>query len=58
MSNDNQNIRAAHYPLADAIPTQQLDAELAQLEAVQQKPFFSRIYGYMKLGGPVFIGAG
>lgn len=58
MSNDNQNIRAAHYPLADAIPTQQLDAELAQLEAVQQKPFFSRIYGYMKLGGPGFIGAG
>ncbi len=46
------------YPLADAIPQEQLDAELAQLEAIEKKPFFARILGYIRLGGPGFIGAG
>ena len=46
------------YPLADAIPQEQLDAEVAYLESLKGKPFFSRLWGYMKLGGPGFIGAG
>lgn len=46
------------YPLADAIPQEQLDAELKQLKEIEKKPFIMRILGYVKLGGPGFIGAG
>ena len=46
------------YPLADAIPQEQLDAELAELEKIEKQPFLRRLFGYMKLGGPGFIGAG
>jgi manganese transport protein len=52
----NEDIR--RYPLADAIPQEQLDAELAELEEIEGKPMVPRLLGYLKLGGPGFIGAG
>ena len=56
---EKDSLRApAHYPLADAIPQEQLDAEVALLEEIEKKPLLPRVAGYMKLGGPGFIGAG
>lgn len=49
---------ALRYPLADSIPREQLDAELAELEVIEKKPLLPRLWGYLKLGGPGFIGAG
>lgn len=50
--------RVARYPLADAISQEELDRELAKLEGIEQKPLLPRVWGFMKLGGPGFIGAG
>ncbi|MEQ9465675.1 MAG: divalent metal cation transporter [Haliea sp.] len=45
------------YPLADAIPVEQLDAEAAYLDSLAEKPLPHRLFGYMKLGGPGFMAA-
>ncbi len=46
------------YPLADAIPEEQLERELNQLAEIERRPLLFRILGYIKMGGPGFIGAG
>jgi Mn2+/Fe2+ NRAMP family transporter len=45
------------YPLADAIPVEQLDAEAAHLDILAGKPLPLRLLGYVKLGGPGFMAA-
>ena len=45
------------YPLAEKIPQEELDQEVQQLESLSQKPFLTRIWGHLKLGGPGFMGA-
>ena len=45
------------YPIAEEIPQELLDAEAAQLENLSTQPLRKRIPGYMKLGGPGFMGA-
>ncbi|MEQ9270142.1 MAG: divalent metal cation transporter [Haliea sp.] len=45
------------YPLADAIPVEQLDAEAAYLDSLAEKPLPLRLLGYAKLGGPGFMAA-
>lgn len=50
-------IKRVHYPLADAIPQEKLDAEVAELEEIEKRPLLRRIPSYIKLGGPGFIGA-
>lgn len=61
-STDPSNGTEAHYgnrvyPIADAIPTEQLDAEAAYLDSLSEKPLPARLFGYMKLGGPGFMAA-
>lgn len=48
---------SSKYPLAEKIPQETLDQEVEQLEALRVKSFFPRIWGYLKLGGPGFMGA-
>jgi Mn2+/Fe2+ NRAMP family transporter len=45
------------YPIADAIPMEQLDAEAAYLDNLANKPIPVRLLGYLKLGGPGFMAA-
>lgn len=45
------------YPIAEAIPQEQLDREADYLERLKSKPFPLRIPGYLKLGGPGFMAA-
>ncbi|PCI54360.1 MAG: hypothetical protein COB36_10240 [Alphaproteobacteria bacterium] len=45
------------YPLSEAIPSEKLDAEIDQLNSLAQKSFFVRLLGYLRLGGPGFMGA-
>ena len=45
------------YPLSDAIPQETLDAEVERIDELKTKPFLFRIGGYMKMGGPGFMGA-
>lgn len=49
--------RLRGYPLAEAIPEAHLDAELAALEQLRERPVVARLPGYLKLGGPGFMGA-
>jgi Mn2+/Fe2+ NRAMP family transporter len=45
------------YPLADAIPVAQLDAEAEYLDSLAEKSLPLRLLGYLKLGGPGFMAA-
>lgn len=45
------------YPIAERIPAEELEAEVVELERLQQKPVWKRGWGYFKLGGPGFIDA-
>ncbi len=56
MTTEHQN-RNTPYPLAEAIPQAALDAEVTQLEKLSEQPLFRRIPGYLKMGGPGFLGA-
>jgi Mn2+/Fe2+ NRAMP family transporter len=56
-TNNEQLTHNQRYPLADSISQERLDAELAELETIEKKPFLRKIVGYMKLGGPGFVGA-
>lgn len=46
-----------HYPIAEAIPPEALDRELLELERLGTRPAPARMWGYVKLGGPGFMGA-
>ncbi|MGI6775437.1 hypothetical protein [Acetomicrobium sp.] len=54
---EERSVKRIHYPLAEAIPQEQLDAEIAELERIEKLPLIPKILGYIKLGGPGFIGA-
>lgn len=45
------------YPIAQAIPPETLDAEVRTLQELGRRPVPARLWGYMKLGGPGFMGA-
>jgi Mn2+/Fe2+ NRAMP family transporter len=45
------------YPIAEAIPAHELEAEVAELERLRQRPAWIRGWGYLRLGGPGFIDA-
>jgi len=45
------------YPIADAIPKEQLEAEAETLERLAGETFLVRLMAYLKLGGPGFLGA-
>jgi len=49
--------RAALYPIAESIPSEALDAEVRELERLARLPLHRRIPGYLRLGGPGFMGA-
>ncbi len=45
------------YPLAEAIPPERLDAEVDELVRLEQAPPWTKVWGYLKLGGPGYLGA-
>ena len=47
----------APYPLAATIDRDVLDAEAAHLDALDSRPWITRIPTYLRLGGPGFMGA-
>lgn len=47
----------SQYPIAQEIPQERLNEELKKLEILKQKSLFPRLWGYLKLGGPGFMGA-
>lgn len=47
----------APYPIAESIPREVLDAEVRRLEELAERPLPARIWGYLRLGGPGFMGA-
>ncbi len=57
MSRPEDSGQSPVYPLAEAIPSEVLDAEARRLEEVSHKPLPMRVPTYLKLGGPGFMGA-
>ena len=45
------------YPLAEQIPVRVRDAEIRELDRLQEKPLPFRVLGYFRLGGPGFMNA-
>jgi Mn2+/Fe2+ NRAMP family transporter len=45
------------YPLAEQIPAEVLDAEVAELDRLRGQPVVRRLAGYFRLGGPGFMNA-
>ena len=45
------------YPLTAHIPAEVLDAEVVELDRLRGQPFFKRLPGYFRLGGPGFMNA-
>jgi len=45
------------YPLAEALPPEKLEAEVKELDRLRHAPPWTRLFGYLKLGGPGFLGA-
>ncbi|MFC1493210.1 NRAMP family divalent metal transporter [candidate division KSB1 bacterium] len=45
------------YPIAEKIPPEVLDAEAKKLELLKTSPLPKKILGYIRLGGPGFMGA-
>ena len=45
------------YPLAEQIPAEVLDAEVAELDRLRGEPMHRRLAGYLRLGGPGFMNA-
>lgn len=54
---DSPTPRPRSYPLAQAIPPESLAAEIAELERLEKSPVPRRVWGYIRLGGPGFLGA-
>jgi len=54
---DADRERPTPYPIAESIPQEALDAELRTLEALAERPLPARLWGYLRLGGPGFMGA-
>jgi manganese transport protein len=46
------------YPLAETIPPEKLDREANELERLAQAPPLAKFFGYLRLGGPGYMGAG
>ncbi len=53
--NDRDEVR--RYPLAEALPQERLEAEAEELDRLSKAPPWSKLLGYLKLGGPGFLGA-
>lgn len=49
--------RGRAYPIAESIPPEALDAEVRHLERLASRPLPARLWGYLRLGGPGFMGA-
>ena len=47
----------ARYPIAESIPREVLDAEVRRLDELAERPLPARLWGYVRLGGPGFMGA-
>lgn len=45
------------FPLAQKIPQEVLDKEVAKLNALDSAPLPKKLWGYLKMGGPGFMGA-
>lgn len=45
------------YPIAESIPKEVLDAEVRRLDELAERPLPARLWGYVRLGGPGFMGA-
>jgi len=56
-TSESRSGRRTAYPIAESIPQEALDAEVAALEALAARPWPTRIWGYVRLGGPGFMGA-
>jgi len=52
---DRDEVR--RYPLAEALPPEKLEAEAEELDRLRNAPPWSKLLGYLKLGGPGFLGA-
>ena len=40
---EERSVKRIHYPLAEAIPQEQLDAEIAELERIEKLPLIPKI---------------
>lgn len=49
--------RVRRYPIAEEIPREVLDREIATLRRLEQRPLPARLLGYLRLGGPGFMDA-
>jgi Mn2+/Fe2+ NRAMP family transporter len=49
--------RVRKYPIAEAIPPEKLEAEKAELERLETSRPWTRVWGYLRLGGPGFMDA-
>ena len=54
---EGEKKRKSPYPLAKTISQAPLDAEAGQLDRLSRQSILGRKPGYLKLGGPGFIGA-
>jgi Mn2+/Fe2+ NRAMP family transporter len=57
MTEDEPARERPRYRIAEAIPPQEIEAEVAELERLRQRPAWIRGWGYLRLGGPGFIDA-
>lgn len=49
--------RVRRYPIAEEIPAEVLDREIATLRGLADRPLPARLLGYFRLGGPGFMDA-
>jgi len=54
-SSDTRDVSSVKYPIAEAIPSEVLNAEVTELERLKTSSFPVRILGYLRLGGPGFM---
>jgi len=57
LTGSGSGFEKARYPLAESITKEVLDAEVRKLEELKKKPLLPKLWGYIKLGGPGFMGA-
>ena len=57
MSETAAGRKELRYAIADAIPREELEAEVAELERLERCSAPKRFWGYLRLGGPGFLDA-